>query len=75
VSERLPRITAAQIIKVMKKLGFVLSRQSGSHMIFKNNEGKRITVPFHGKTILHPKVVKSIIEVAGISIEELKKLL
>ncbi len=40
MSDRLPRITADRIIKVLEKKGFFLSRQSGSHKIYKNPESK-----------------------------------
>jgi predicted RNA binding protein YcfA (HicA-like mRNA interferase family) len=72
---RLPRVTAAQIIRVLEKKGFALSRQSGSHMIFKNSAGRRVTVPFHAGKILHPKILKSIITDADIAPEELQTLL
>jgi predicted RNA binding protein YcfA (HicA-like mRNA interferase family) len=55
----LPRLTARQIVTVLEKVGFSLSRQSGSHMIYKNAAGKRVTVPFHGSMILHPKLLKA----------------
>lgn len=45
-------------------------RQSGSHKIFKNQEGKRVTVPYHRGSILHPKILKSIMRDAEISREE-----
>ncbi len=54
---KLPRLTARQIIAVLQKIGFFLTRQSGSHMIYKNAAGKRVTVPFHGSKVLHPKVL------------------
>jgi len=38
---KLPRVTAEEVIKVLKKRGFKLVRQSGSHMIFRNDKGKR----------------------------------
>jgi len=63
---RLPRITAKQVISILEKRGFKLVRQSGSHKIFRNSEGKRTTVPFHDSKILHPKVLKNIIKDAGI---------
>jgi predicted RNA binding protein YcfA (HicA-like mRNA interferase family) len=43
--EKLPRVTAAETIKVLERAGFFLVRQSGSHKIYKNKEGKRVTVP------------------------------
>jgi len=41
---KLPRLKAVQIIKVLEKRGFKLSRQSGGHKIYKDNRGKRVTV-------------------------------
>lgn len=71
---KLPRVEAKDVIKVLKNIGFSLSRQSGSHMIFKNSEGKRITVPYHSGQILHPKMLKAILEEAELTIEEFEKL-
>ena len=57
------------------KTGIFVARQSGSHIIYKNAEGKRATVPFHGAKVLHPKIMKSIMRDAGLSPEDLEKLL
>ncbi|HVA18172.1 MAG TPA: type II toxin-antitoxin system HicA family toxin [Candidatus Dormibacteraeota bacterium] len=72
---KLPRLTAREIIAVLEKSGFSLARQSGSHMIYKNRAGKRATVPFHASKTLHPKIVKSILRDAGLSSDDLEKLL
>ena len=72
---RLPRVTAKQIVAVLEKLGFVHTRQSGSHAIYRNPEGARATVPMHSGTILHPKIVTTIIRDANITADELRKLL
>jgi len=69
---RLPRVTAKQIISIIEKVGFSLVRQSGSHKIYRNANGKRITIPVHDNQILHPKIVKSIFKDADISPEKLK---
>jgi predicted RNA binding protein YcfA (HicA-like mRNA interferase family) len=69
---RLPRLTAQEVAKVRERKGFVLVRQSGSHKIFRNSEGTRITLPFHSGKILHPKLLKSILEDAGLSVDELR---
>jgi predicted RNA binding protein YcfA (HicA-like mRNA interferase family) len=47
MSEKLPRVTANEMIKIVEKSGFHFSRQSGSHKIYKNDEGKRVTIPYH----------------------------
>jgi len=73
--DKLPRLTAREIIKLLEKLGFRFSRQNGSHKIYKNSQGKRVTAPFHGGKILHPKVLKSILRDAELTPKDLKKLL
>ncbi|MGH7889802.1 MAG: type II toxin-antitoxin system HicA family toxin [Thermodesulfobacteriota bacterium] len=75
MTERLPRITSAEAIKALEKAGFFLSRQSGSHKIYKNTVGKRITIPHHAGKILHPKVLKNILRDADLTMEEFKGLL
>jgi predicted RNA binding protein YcfA (HicA-like mRNA interferase family) len=71
----LPRVTAKQIIGLIEKQGFRLTRQSGSHKIYKNEAGRRVTVPFHAAKILHPKTLKSILKEADIDPKELQNLL
>jgi predicted RNA binding protein YcfA (HicA-like mRNA interferase family) len=75
LSEKLPRVTPAKIVKVLEKRGFICVRQSGSHRIFKNEAGKRATVPYHSKKTLHPKVLRSILRDADMTMEELLELL
>ncbi|HMR66025.1 MAG TPA: type II toxin-antitoxin system HicA family toxin [Anaerolineae bacterium] len=75
MSQRLPRVTAAEVIRVLEKRGFTLVRQSGSHRIYKDVDGKRVTVAFHSGKVLHPKVVKSILRDANLTVEEFAQLL
>lgn len=75
MSEKLPRVTANKVIKVLEIRGFVLVRQSGSHKIFKNKEGIRVTVPYHSGKILHPKLLKSILKDADLTVDKFKELL
>jgi predicted RNA binding protein YcfA (HicA-like mRNA interferase family) len=48
-------ITADEVIRVLGRAGFKLSRQSGSHRIYKNLAGKRVTVPYHKRQSFAPK--------------------
>jgi predicted RNA binding protein YcfA (HicA-like mRNA interferase family) len=75
MSEKLPRVTAVEIIKILEKIGFFLARQSGSHKIYKNGEGRRVTVPFHSGKVLHPKTLKSILKDADLTDDKFKELL
>ena len=72
---KLPRLTARQIISVLERVGFSPARQSGSHLIYKNAAGKRVTVPFHGAKTLHPKVLRSILRDADLTVEQLQRMM
>lgn len=75
MSDRLPRLTAREIIAVLEKCGFYFIRQSGSHKIYRNLLGRRTTAPFHGSAILHPKLLRSIMNDADLSEDQLHKFL
>jgi predicted RNA binding protein YcfA (HicA-like mRNA interferase family) len=70
MTDRLPRVTADDAIRALERAGFFLARQSGSHKIFKNKEGTRITIPYHSGKILHPKILKSILKDADLTADE-----
>ena len=46
---------------MLLKAGFDWLRSKGSHRIYIKG-GRRVVVPFHGNTTLHPKIVKEVLE-------------
>lgn len=74
MSDKLPRVTAAEIIRALEG-GFFLARQSGSHKIYRNDRGKRVTVPYHAGKIVHSKVLRSILRDADWTAETFQALL
>jgi predicted RNA binding protein YcfA (HicA-like mRNA interferase family) len=58
--------------RVLPRLGFRLTRQSGSHRIYYNDAGVRVTLPFHARKILHPKLLASILRDTGLSADDLR---
>lgn len=73
--EKLPRVTADKVIRVLERIGFVLVRQSGSHKIYKNEEGVRVTVPYHSGKTLHPKILRNILRDTDLTVGEFKELM
>jgi len=67
VSRRTPRWKAAEVIAALERAGFEFVRQRGSHRIYRNAQGKRVTVPVHGSRTLHPKLVRSILRDARLT--------
>ena len=72
-----PDVNSKQITRVIEKLDFEFIRQSGSsHAIYRRaNDGRRTTIPIHGKKSLKRRTIKSICKDVGITIEKLRELL
>lgn len=75
MTDRLPRVNAADAVRALEKAGFFLARQSGSHRIYKNAEGQRVTVPYHSGKELHPKILKNILRDADLTAQEFLELM
>ncbi len=45
---KLPLLTAKEMAKILKKLGFEFVRQEGSHMFFAHSDGRTTIIPNHG---------------------------
>lgn len=63
----------ADVERVAGKLGFVFSRSSGSHRIYKHPDGRRTTIAFHAKDV-KMGTLRGIIEDLGISVKEYNDL-
>ena len=44
---KLPLMTANEMSKVLKKMGFEFKRQQGSHMFFEHSDGRTTVIPNH----------------------------
>ncbi len=71
MSDRTPRLTAREIIRILDRRGFTLARSSGSHHIYKDACGRRVTVSVHGNDILHPKILQSILRDMDLTVQNL----
>jgi len=58
---KLSRLTAKEAEKLLLDAGFSQIRSKGSHRVYLKNK-TRVVVPFHSGKILHPKIVKQVIE-------------
>ncbi len=58
---KLPRLTAEEAEKMLLRVGFKHIRSKGSHRIYQR-ENERFVLPFHKGKILHPKIVKALME-------------
>jgi predicted RNA binding protein YcfA (HicA-like mRNA interferase family) len=63
---KLPRWTAADAESALLAAGFERLRSKGSHRIY-GHGALRVTIPFHGGAVLHPKIVKRTLEQIEVS--------
>lgn len=71
MSGRLPALSAREIILVLERNGFNLARQSGSHAIFYHDDGRRTTVPIHGKRSLGRGLLRQIMRDTNLTVADL----
>lgn len=71
----LPVISGREAVKALGKIGYVLDRQRGSHMILRQQTPphRRLSVPDHKEVA--KGTLRAIIRQAGLTIEEFKSLL
>ena len=73
---RLPRITAVELLRALRRDGWELVRQTGSHHILGHStKPGLVSVPFHRTRTLPLGTLKNIIDQAGLTVEELRDLL
>jgi len=76
VSPRAPRITAAQLLRALRRDGWEIDRQRGGHVQLAHpSKPGLVTVPQHVGEILKPKTLATILEQAGLTVDELRRLL
>lgn len=67
MTERLPQIKPKRLIRVLRRMGFVLRRQTGSHAVLRHPETKNIAVvPVHPRDIKRG-LLYGILKQAGIT--------
>lgn len=73
---KLPQISANEFIKVLQKAGFVVTRQKGSHVFLRHQDGRTTVVPNHpGNNLDRGLMIKILKKDVNISREEFVRLL
>ena len=61
LTPKLPKLTAVEAERELLKAGFKFVRSKGSHRIYQRGK-ERFVLPFHAGKVLHPKIVKRLVE-------------
>ncbi len=72
---KLPIVSGERIVKTLKKAGFQLIRQKGSHVYLKHSDGRATVVPVHKGKDIDRGLLKKILKDTELSIEKFNRLL
>ncbi len=74
---KLPVLSGKDVVKILSKIGFVHVRTTGSHAILNkhNSEKGKVTIPVPLHRELAKGTLKSIMNQAGLTLDDLLKLL
>ena len=72
---KLQLIDAKTMEKLIIKMGFVKTRQKGSHAFYRHSDGRFTTIPFHSSKDLGRSLIRDILSQVKISVEEYNQLL
>ena len=66
-------ISGQELVRVLLRVGFVVNRQRGSHIILRRgNPYARVVVPDHKR--VRPGTLRQILNEAGVTVEQLLEL-
>jgi predicted RNA binding protein YcfA (HicA-like mRNA interferase family) len=69
VSRKYPVLSARDVVRVLRRNGFTLAGQAGSHQKWRNRNGKQVIVPVHGAKQIPIGTLRSIIDGSGIDVD------
>lgn len=73
MSPKLPSITPARLLAILRQHGFESTRQRGSHVVLKHPDGRRAVVPMHTARDLPKGTLKQILRDTGLGISDLTR--
>jgi predicted RNA binding protein YcfA (HicA-like mRNA interferase family) len=72
---KLPSLTGKEIVSLLKKVGFIVERQRGSHVFLKHDDGRATVVPIHSGERIGPGLLSKILRDVEMTKDELLKIL
>jgi predicted RNA binding protein YcfA (HicA-like mRNA interferase family) len=72
VSKRFPVCTAQDIARVLRKSGFSIISQRGSHQKWRHDDGRQVILAVHGSKPIPIGTLKSIIQGSGLDADDFR---
>ena len=76
MSPKLPRITARELLRALRRDGWFEDHRRGSHIYLRHpSKPKQVTVPYHAGKTLKPATLAGILDDAELTPDGLERLL
>jgi len=75
MNSRIPMLKTRDVIRVLRKLGFLEARTKGSHIFFKHHDGRVTLVPKHSGEDISRGLLRQILREIKITPEGFLRLL
>lgn len=72
MSEHFPVCTANEVVRGLRRHGFSMVSQKGSHQKWRHANGRQVIVAMHGNKPIPIGTLKSIIEGSGLSVDDFR---
>ena len=70
---KLPQVSGSEVVSVLQKLGFVIKRQQGSHLVLRRDDPfAQTVVPKHSQ--IDRGTLRAVLRRTGVSVDEFNKL-
>jgi predicted RNA binding protein YcfA (HicA-like mRNA interferase family) len=68
-----PSLTGREVVSLLKKVGFSVERQKGSHVFMQHVDGRATVVPLHAGETIGPGLLSKILRDVDMTKEDLLK--
>ena len=72
---KIPSISGKELIRILKKIGFEVSRIKGSHHLLKHLDGRSTVIPVHSNEDIGTGLLNKILKDCELTKDELVNLL
>jgi predicted RNA binding protein YcfA (HicA-like mRNA interferase family) len=72
---KLPSLTGKEVVSLLKKAGFIVERQRGSHVFLKHDDGRATVVPIHSGETIGPGLLSKVLRDVEMTKDDLLKIL
>jgi predicted RNA binding protein YcfA (HicA-like mRNA interferase family) len=74
-SVQFPHVSGREVVRALTRAGFTVSHVRGSHWYLRGPGGRLVPVPVHGARTVPVGTLRSILRLAGLTLQQFKTLL